>query len=192
MHYHTEVWIERQEDYIEQVRKTLHGLHEEDGGFYDWYVIGGRWSGEHTRWLLKNKFGSRKIDRINDEFDKKYGWWENHENTREIRAKQYEEVFRKYISKKEYDGMIPAWRDTYKDDGYEDDIIAVSEIPKKFFGCYTLVLSERGNKWENERRYFHTEVYNGSTFQDTKFNPREILTKHNIYDGFLVTVDYHS
>jgi len=192
MHYHGEIWVPNKNGYRSQVDKALEGLTEENNGFYDWYVIGGRWSGEHTLWLLKNKFGSRKIDRIHDEFDKKHGWWTNSEKSKELRAKQYEEVFRNHISEEEYNGIMPAWRDNYKEDGYEDDILAVTDIPRKFFTCYTLVLSPRGEKWEEERKYYHSEIWNGSIHQDTEFNPKEILEQHNIYDGFLVTVDYHN
>jgi len=171
MHYHAEVWVPEKKNYIERVHYALQGLHEENGGFYDWYVVGGRWSGEHTLWLLKKKFGAKKINRINDEFDKEVGWWVNAENSKEKRAKQYEEIFRKHISKEEYNGMMPAWRDNYKEDGYSDDIIEMKKIPWKFFRCYTLLL---------QGEYFHSSL-----------NPKKILEEHNIYHGFLVTVDYH-
>jgi len=183
MHYHAEVWLPESKDYVKKIHYALYGLHEDNGGFYDWYVIGGRWSGEHTLWLLKKRFGARKINRINDEFDKKYGWWTNNKNPRELRQKQYAEIFGKHISAEEYCGMMPEWRDTYKDDGYSDDIIEVKKIPWKFFDCYTLLL-EGGE-------YFQSSVWNGSTWQDTKFSAKKMLKKRNLYKGFLVTVDYH-
>ena len=191
MHYHAEVWVPEKENYKQQVDKTLANFSEDNGGFYDWYVIGGRWSGEHTLWSLKKKFGARKINKINDEFDSKFGWWTNKDNSNELRAKQYEEVFRKHISKEQYDGPMIAWRDNYKEDGYKDDIIALVDIPWEYFSCYTLVLSERGKGFENRTQYFQSEVWNGSTFQKAEYDPRKILETKDIFTGFLVTVDYH-
>ena len=60
----------------------------EDGYFAspiaDWLVIGGRWSGELTRIKLNQK----KLKALNDEFDKKYGWWINKDNSEKQRLQQ--------------------------------------------------------------------------------------------------------
>jgi hypothetical protein len=195
MHYHCEVWVPDKNDYYSQVIKTLDGLHEEDDGFYDWWVVGGRWSGEHTLWRLKAKYGGRKINKLYDEFEKKYGWWINKETNEDKRRKQFEEVFFSHIPKEEYkelvpSGIVPSWRNHYDMKGYDDDIIAVVDIPWKFFTCYTFVLSEFKKM---ERKFYHQENWNGSTFQDSEFKVKDILDNEGLTNfGYLVTVDYHS
>jgi hypothetical protein len=183
MHFHCEVWVPKKEDYISQVHKALAGLSEEDtrisdedcgNGFYDWYVIGGRWSGEHTMWLLRKNFGD-KIEKISKEFEKEFGWFTNGENSREKRAKQYEEVFRRHISKEEWSGEpLPSWRNSYKEDGFDDDIIAISDVPWEQFDCYTLMIDG----------YIYHELKREEAIK--------MFKDHKIESGYLVTIDYHS
>jgi hypothetical protein len=52
MHYSNLVIIERpdegealDEEYVTEAVSTAMGPHEEQGGFWDWYQVGGRWSG---------------------------------------------------------------------------------------------------------------------------------------------------
>lgn len=192
MHYHCEVWVPKKDKWRSQVVSALRGLEEENDGFYDWYVIGGRWSGEHTAWLLRAKFGD-KLEKISKEFEKDFGWWTNKDNDEAKRAKQYEEVFERHISKAEWDKRpLPGWRDTYKQDGFDDDIIAIEDVPWEAFTCYTFVLPARGKEYADARKYWHSEIWNGSTHQSSQYDVRKILAEHKLKGGYLVTVDYHS
>jgi len=148
--------------------------------FWDWWVIGGRWSGEHTNWLLKAKYGD-KMKLINEEFEKNYGWFTGGKAniTEEQRAKQYEKVFRKHIPN--FKGLIPAWRDTYKQDGFDDDIIAVKDIPVGQLDSYTLILPSG---------VYHSQTWNGKKFIDSDKKFTDLL-KEVKGKGYLVTVDYH-
>lgn len=192
MHYHCEVWVPKKDKWRSQVVSALRGLEEDRDGFYDWYVIGGRWSGEHTTWLLKQKFGD-KLEKISKEFDKEFGWWTNKDNDETKRAQQYEEVFERHITKAEWDKRpLPGWRNTYNQDGADDDIIAIADVPWDHFTCYTFVLSARGKTYEEERKYWHSEIWNGSVHQNSEYDVRKILKEHKLEGGYLVTVDYHS
>jgi len=93
------------------------------GGRADWFVIGGRWSGDLTRLHLSQ----RKLRACDKEFEKKYGWWIGGEDrvTDDQRKAQYAEVFRKHFP--DFDGLIPAWRDQYAEMGCDDDAMIVDD-----------------------------------------------------------------
>lgn len=88
----------------------------------DWFVIGGRWSGELTRALLDQK----KLKEFWDEFEQKYGWWTGgKENvTEQQRLKQSKELFSNFFPK--FKGIHPFWRNPYKETGYKDDAMVVT------------------------------------------------------------------
>ena len=92
-------------------------------GVCDWFVIGGRWSGI----LTKVQLDLAKVQKAEQEFEDKYGWWIGGEEniTEETRKKQYEEIFFKYFP--EFKGNVPAWRDSYCVMGYEDDAQIVND-----------------------------------------------------------------
>lgn len=75
-------------------------------GVADWFVIGGRWSGELTRIHLDKE----KLKACNKEFEEKYGWFLGGENgvTETQRRKEYQEVFKKYFP--DFRGMIAKFR----------------------------------------------------------------------------------
>jgi hypothetical protein len=48
MHFHCEIWVKNDPtDNLEEIVARLMGKHEEDGGYWDWFVVGGRWTGVH-------------------------------------------------------------------------------------------------------------------------------------------------
>jgi len=93
----------------------------------DWFVIGGRWSGELTRMQFKKE----KLVEFSDEFGKKHGWHTNHKNSDAKRMKQATKLFKKYFPT--FKGLIPYWRDTYNHLGYEDDAMIVTPHIYKTF-----------------------------------------------------------
>jgi len=54
MHYHCEIWLPEVLNYSDatyKVERMLQNYHEESKrGFYDWYVIGGRYTGSHDNY----------------------------------------------------------------------------------------------------------------------------------------------
>lgn len=89
----------------------------------DWFVIGGRWSGVLTRCRLDQA----KVKQFEEGFGKKHGWWIGGEKriTEETRRTQAKKLFAKYFPN--FKGIFPYWRDTYKDIGYEDDAMIVTQ-----------------------------------------------------------------
>lgn len=89
----------------------------------DWFVIGGRWSGELTRALLDQK----KLKEFRDEFEKKYGWWTGGKGnlTEEQRLKQSRKLFSSFFPK--FKSIHPFWRNRYRELGYKDDAMVVTD-----------------------------------------------------------------
>jgi len=86
----------------------------------DWFVIGGRWSGE----LVRANLSVEMLKSFETEFEKDFSFFEDAQNTREDRKAQAEELFIKYFPN--FNGRIPYFRDNYKDFGYEDDAMIVT------------------------------------------------------------------
>jgi len=87
----------------------------------DWFVIGGRWSGELTRLQMDRD----KLAQFEVEFEKLYGWYINKDNDEKKRYAQAEPLFKKYFP--DFKGIMPYWRDSYQIYGYEDDAQIVNE-----------------------------------------------------------------
>jgi hypothetical protein len=107
--------------YVNLVKQGFAGSTRFSYSSVDWFVIGGRWSGDFTKlYLDKNK-----LEEFEKEFDTKYGWFENREYDRNKRLSQAKELFKKYFPK--FKDEIPYWRDNYNIYGYDDDAQIVNE-----------------------------------------------------------------
>lgn len=106
-------WLEREGFASEGTRFS--------SGICDWYVIGGRWSGEFT----KKSLDDSKIQAFEKEFEKKHGFWTNGKISKTDRLEQSKKLFSKYFP--DFDGVIPYWRDDYASHGAEDDAVIVDE-----------------------------------------------------------------
>jgi hypothetical protein len=93
---------------------------------WDWYVIGGRWSGT----LSRCQFDKDKLERLEKEFDEKHGWYTGGEEgkTEEQQREAYRKMFTEYFPN--WQGKIPAplgWRDSYATEGYSDDVMPLGD-----------------------------------------------------------------
>lgn len=190
MHYHAEVFVPTKKNYQNVVAEIMAPHYEKWSdndeesreGFWDWYVIGGRWSGRHTILDLYLKYGDEAYNAMLQEFKERFGWWEGGPEriTRETRKAQFEEVFHKHFPDANLHVPMPAWRDSYKQDGYPDDICALEDIPIPLFSCYTLILPSG---------VYHREEWTGDRFEEQKHDFPALLSG---LTGYLVTVDYHN
>ena len=155
MHYHAEVWV--QKEFLDKFPDSLRLLCVQDAvtaalapydendcddnsGWWDWYQIGGRWTGTHVPGYDPNTDP------------------ENIEN-----------------------GSVK-WPTSWVH--FTGDIMKVEELPK-LLNCFTLVIKDQVEQ---------KKAWNGEDFVTTDFDglvvPR--LKQLGIFDGYLVTVDYHS
>jgi len=144
--------------------------------YADWFVIGGRWSGE----LTANQLDQEKIKALNNEFEKKYGFWINKDITEEIRQNQYQEITRKYFP--DYKGLPWAFRDSYQEGGYEDDAQIVNRL-----------LFERIIKEHLIDEISQERLWNGGAViaTDRTDNKDPITPDRYIGKYWVVVVDFH-
>jgi hypothetical protein len=155
--------------------------------FWDWYQIGGRWTGVHDSFDPKNNpdnwelcdlcegTGLRndsvgKSTRIDDPSYTCNGCGE------------YSRESNKWGFGKYKKGWRLKWPTQFEK--YKGDIISLKNL-KDDFSCYTLAV--------NKDTIFHTEEWDGKTFTKTNFdgNVKNKLKELGIEDGYLITIDYH-
>ncbi len=137
------------------------------GGQGDWYVIGGRWSGE----LTEAHLDEAKLEALNKEFGEKYGWETGGEEgaAEELRHEQYRQMFLEVFP--EWSGELPGGRNSYQEAGYEDDAMVVDEV------LYNGLLKEFEGSVEDD---FHADL-------DYEEVSREFIGRK-----WIVVVDYHN
>jgi hypothetical protein len=137
------------------------------GGLCDWYVIGGRWSGELTRVLLPQN----KLKAVRKEFEEKHGWYIGGEKriTEEQRREQMRAIFMRYFP--DFTGELPYWRNPYKPDGYEDDAKLLTRT------LYKRLLKEYEGSDQSE---YHADL------EYEEVSPAMVGKK------WIVVVDYHT
>lgn len=83
----------------------------------DWFVIGGRWSGE----LTKRRLPRKQIKAFEKAFEEQHGWWlgGTQRITEDTRREQACSLFRTYVP--DFTGEMPYWRAHYQGVGSEDD-----------------------------------------------------------------------
>jgi hypothetical protein len=93
------------------------------GGYADWFVIGGRWSGVLTLCLLNQE----KVNKVQKEFEETHGWWlgGTEHVTEDQRREQMRAIF--YREFPDFTGDMPYWRNQYEAYGYEDDAMVLTQ-----------------------------------------------------------------
>jgi hypothetical protein len=156
-----------------------------DGGRFsspvaDWFVIGGRWSGE-----LSRATWAKKVTRDIEQLEKEAGvevWGVSYTDSKTQKQqaelkKIVERLYQKHLPK-EFKGKDLAYdRDTYIELGYEDDAMLVTET------LYNALLKEYEGKDECIGQW------NTVSFSDLDY---EVVNPDFIGRKWLVAVDYHS
>jgi hypothetical protein len=143
-----------------------------DGGMADWFLIGGRWSGELSRHSWGEKLYT-EIAEIEQEHDIQL--WGAHYNDSLMQVLQQHLTRRVQMrwdnaAPEAYKG-IPIQRDTDKDFGYEDDAMLLTQE------LYDALLKEYEGKVESEH---HADL------------DYEEVTPAMVGKKWLVVVDYHN
>jgi hypothetical protein len=154
--------------------------------FYDFYQVGGRWTGEHEKFNPEDDPNNYELCWIcggtgfrNDETGM---------NTRKSNESytcngcgSFDEKSGKWSHGKYKQGYSLKWPTKWKH--REKDIIPVSDI-REDLSCFTLIV---------DGKVYHQEKWTGKEFIKTDFdgNVKNMLNKLGIKDGYLVTIDYH-
>lgn len=153
----------------------------------DWFVIGGRWSGE----LSETTFMKDVIKKIQELEQKKdlsirgthYGDKTKQEEQAKLKT-ELEKLYQEALPK-EYQGKgLTFDRDSYNHSGYEDDAMIVNQE------LYDALLKEFEGQDEGSTK----QEYNGSTWEDLHFVDLDYdpVSKDFIGKKWIVVVDYHN
>jgi hypothetical protein len=185
MHYHAEVWIKENEDYESDVNSVLEPFDSNHnrmtGGLWDWFQIGGRWSGTHAKGYEPDK------DPKNQEKCELC----DGTGTRPGGLKDFGADWVKSVNGCNGchgTGTAVKWPTQWKP--MEKDVIAVTEIDSEL-DCHVLFIQDKNGDFP---RYYEVEKWDGENFVKTEFdgNVKKQLEKLGIKDGYLVTVDLHN
>jgi len=148
-----------------------------EGGLFasppsDWFVIGGRWSGQLTE--LKLDQDQWKAFRVEYE-DRRLGWISK-KNPEEKQKARAQKLFRQFFP--EFKGELPVNRDPYETLGFEDDAQVLDEVLYEFL--------------EGLEDYAQDgSLYEGGCFVDLD-DPRAGLDLAIIGKKWCVVIDFHS
>jgi hypothetical protein len=140
----------------------------------DWFVVGGRWSGE----LAKLKLDSELLDNVEKEFGERYGWYTTAKVDTSTRLNQFKPIFYKKFP--DYKGDIPYWRDSYQEQGYPDDAQIIDE--KVYDEIIMREIAKRIER-DNTDGYAHYMDLD----QDVDLSPANTIGKK-----WIVVIDYHT
>jgi hypothetical protein len=168
---------ENSDEAREYVQDTLHeeGFCSDGrwgGGLCDWFVIGGRWSGELSRstWAreITNQMIALEREHSVQVWGASYGDGEKTRTQQEL-AEKFQQLWDSHAPES-YRG-IPYCRDTYQQNGYEDDAMLLTQE------LYDALLKEFEGTEESEH---HADL------EYDEVSPAMIGKK------WLVVVDYHN
>jgi hypothetical protein len=113
----------------EAIGRARDFLEEYQNQVWDWYVIGGRWSG----YITQSNLDQATYEQFSKEFRENALGFISKDNPECKQRKRAHELFMKYFPN--FEGDIPIYRDPYLHDGYLDDVVPLGcceEIIQKF------------------------------------------------------------
>lgn len=113
----------------EAIGRARDFLEEYQNQVWDWYVIGGRWSG----YITQSNLDQATYEQFLKEFRENALGFISKDNPECKQRKRAHELFMKYFPN--FEGDIPIYRDPYLHDGYLDDVVPLGcceEIIQKF------------------------------------------------------------
>ncbi len=174
MHYHAEVWIPEDGD-IKEIEKhvsvAMQPYQEDESdddtpGFWDWWQIGGRWTGAHDKY-------HPETDPANIEVCKYCGGTGTRRDMKVANG----------CNGCHGTGKFVKWPTEWV--FHQDDIVNVKDVSDEL-SCHALILPET--------EPIMTHKWDGKETVKTDFmgNVKQELERRHVMNGYLVTVDYHS
>jgi hypothetical protein len=202
VHYHAEIYLENLEDVESQVAEIMEPYdenlaveeYEEDGevfsrnpnSFWDWYQIGGRWTGSHDDYDPTNDQKNLEICSLcegtgfrNDELGIETRLNDPTYTCNGCGSYDYEN--KQWKDSGYGKGVRLKWATQWK--RYDGDVCSIKNV-KDDLGCATLIVNNQ---------IYTEEEWNGTDWVKTDFDGKvkSKLNSLGITDGYLVTVDYH-
>jgi len=190
MHYHAEIWVPEGQNIGEAVAAAMAPFDENvdyETGFWDWYQIGGRYTGRHDAEY------DPESDPANIEECKQCGGTGFRSDNLGKDARKANPTYTcNGCGTRDENGV---WGHGPHGPGksvksptswarYDGDVMPVEKL-EDGLTCYTLIVGDT---------VFHQEKWTGEAWEKTGFDGAVLpkLKELGIADGVLVTVDYHS
>lgn len=161
MHFHAEIHLNEEEYDDGEIEEYW----TNPDSFWDWWQIGGRWSGVH-----KPRYDPSKDER-------------NIQSCRRCHGTGTYESQTCYFCKGTKQEV--KWPTQWVETGF--DVMPLENVPDDLT-CYTLIVDghvfHAEGRWIEEKKTFEKLSLHGKPV-------KEFLAKMDITDGYLVTVDYH-
>ena len=225
MHHHLEIIMPPVDNVEEAIKQILEpfdeGGKDEDGhpnphGFWDWWVIGGRWAGHK----LEAGFDQEKLEAFHQELTKRevtvsglQAGKPSLEPASQIPMVDalWAEFFPDSPTKS--CPLFSHYNDQYRSSAAYPDVMRLKDIPKGLTASHVIIA---GPHWDSDRnsleaKYMLQEsIWNGVTFVESKWDGdvEEAISQHKEHlknakpeyaakhipqdDWLVVTVDYHS
>lgn len=187
----------------EAVIRARDFLEEYQNQVWDWYVIGGRWSG----YITQSNLDQATYEQFLKEFRENALGFISKDNPECKQRKRAHELFMKYFPN--FEGDIPIYRDPYLHDGYLDDVVPLGcceEIIQKFIddfhSRYEKLVEKAKKEIESDGtidrntawrlgRYSYDDSY---STDHTVFNVEDysVSIPDNPEGYYVVTVDLHN
>jgi hypothetical protein len=147
-----------------------------EGGMFssppaDWFVIGGRWSGE----LTMARLDQEKLKAFWQEFERLELGWTGKDKPEKDQKNKTAELFKQFFP--DFQEQLPVWRDAYAPLGFEDD----AQVLDKTLFDYVRKLTQYPDSGD---------LCDGNCFVDLDDTDSE-LTEDAIGKKWVVVVDFH-
>lgn len=194
MHYRLLVTFDKENaSNSQEAREYAYNELSEDGSFVgeggrfnspisDWFVIGGRWSGELQSKLLKENF----FDTVHKEIPSKHNFGYSTDELKENNEK-IQKIWERLGGK----GENPYNRDTYEHYGYEDDAMLLTQELYDFL-LKEYLEDEDSGEYANEGDHVFSNESWGRGYLKFVDLDYDNLSPDMIGKKWIVVVDYHS
>ncbi len=161
-------------------RLLREGFAGQGGGLFasspsDWFVIGGRWSGQLTELRLDQD----KWKAFRAEYEDQRLGWISRKNPEEKQKARAQKLFRQFFP--EFKGEPPVSRDPYEVFGFEDDAQVLDEVLFEFLEG----LEDYGDIAQGN------DLYSGGCFVDLD-DPYAGLDSAIVGKKWCIVIDFHS
>jgi hypothetical protein len=210
MHYPLEIIMPPTEDIEKAVEQILEEFSEHDEenrhSFWDWWVIGGRFSGIKLQASLNKKSLHSFWEELKKEKITVGSFVAGKEDIKpESQIPKVDALWRKHFPNKSNACPFFSHYDEKNDESVLTDIIKLKDLPKKLSASHVIIAGKNHEGVFSATNMFQKEIWNGVSYEETKWDGKvstaleSHISKIKTYkevapkeDWLVVTVDYHN